>query len=338
MLKNTYIVKLVHRGQKETNDSPWKLQTPGDSGEIGNCKFVFNPKEKNYDWLVVLEDIPRVNNHVEYLNCPRENTIFVTGEPSSITCYGESFVKQFHYLITNQTEEELPHPNALRSQTGNRWLYKKSYNDILNSKPYNKTKFISTICSNKQDGHTIHKLRFEITEKLQKKFPELERYGRGYNWIENKPDAIDPFMFHIVIENQHAKDVWTEKIADTFLGYSVPIYFGSTNIFDYFPKESLIAIDIYNVDQTIEIIENILRNPKEEYQKRLPFLIEARKKVIKEYNLLEMINKLVINSEEYKFTENQKIYSRKRCRTKSIKDLFKFIKFKIKNIIRDFIK
>ena len=78
--------------------------------------------------MIFLELLP---NRAEQVSCPKENTILVTTEPTSITRYGRAFAKQFHYLITNQDEKVLPHPNAIRSQTGNVWYYGKDYDSIV---------------------------------------------------------------------------------------------------------------------------------------------------------------------------------------------------------------
>ena len=95
-----------------------------------------------------------------------------------------------------------------------------------------------------------------------------------------------------------------------------------------------IVLPAYNEEQSIKKIRNILNNPIEEYNKRLSSIIEARRRVIEEYNLLEMINKIVINSKQYEFKDNQKIYSRKICRIRNLKDLYKFVKFKLKSLIK----
>lgn len=218
-MKNKYRVKFISRGSGGSENSRYRLQLPSKTSELGSCTFTFNALEKKYDWLVVVDDISRIIPYrTEVLSCPKENTIFVTTEPSSITRYGNAFASQFEYLITNQDEKYLVHPNAMRSQTGNIWYYGKDYDTIIKTKPSQKTKKISTVCSNKQQGHTIHRLRFEFTKLLQERIPQVERFGKGYKWIDLKADALDDYEFHVAIENHYAKDVWTEKLADAFFG------------------------------------------------------------------------------------------------------------------------
>lgn len=327
------IVKFINRASINENESRYKTQLPGIQKELGNCIFTFDASDKNYDWLVVIDDIPKtIKNRTEELSCPKENTILITTEPNTITKYGKAFASQFKYLITNQEEKYLPHPNAIRSQTGNLWFYDKNLDEILaNTKP-NKKKKISTVCSNKQQGHTVHRKRFEFTAKLENEIKKLERFGKGYNWIDLKCDAIDDYEFHVAIENHYAPNVWTEKLADTFLGYAVPIYYGCPNVFDYFPQDSIILIDIFDGENSIKKIKEIINIPGE-YERRLPSIIEARRRVIEEYNIMEMINKIVSNHDysNCQKKNNDKIYNRRTMRTKYLPDLFSFVRWKIKN-------
>lgn len=334
-MKKEIKVKLVHRSSQADEESVYKRQSPGNQAKWGSCTFTFNPLEQNYDWLVVVGDIPKIiPNRVERLSCPKENTILVTTEPSSITRYGRAFAKQFHYLITNQDEQVLPHPNAIRSQTGNEWFYGKDYDAIVSQTYPVKNKKISTICSNKQQGHTLHKLRYEFTKIMEERIPELERFGRGFKWIDTKAEALDDYEFHVAIENHYAPNVWTEKLADAFLGFTVPIYHGCPNVYDYFPKESVIEIDIHDVEGSIAKIKEIIA-AEGEYERRLDAVKEARRRVIEEYNLLAMINKIVEASNGNKLeVSDYKIYNRKIMRIKHFPDLIRFLVWKIKNMIK----
>lgn len=171
---------------------------------------------------------------------------------------------------------------------------------------------------------------------MEEQISELNRFGKGYNWIDIKADAIDDYEFHVAIENHYAPHVWTEKLADTFLGFAVPIYYGCPNVYDYFPEDSIILIDIYDVEGSIEKIKKIISTPGE-YERRLPAIKEARRRVIEEYNLLAMIDKIVTenaNKEKSEVSSQNKIYNRRIMRTKNLSDLFSFLGWKIKNFIK----
>lgn len=330
-----YKVKFIHRGSEATENTTFRKQSKNEKGIVGNCQFTFNPLNQDYDWLVIQDDVSKIlPNQTEILNCPKENTILVTTEPPSITKYGKGFASQFNHVITSQKEKDLPHSNAIRTQTGNVWFYGKTYDEIRTIIEPSKIKKISTVCSDKQQGHTIHKLRYEFTKIMEEQITELERFGRGFKWVETKAEAIDDYEFHVAIENHYAPNVWTEKLSDTFLGFAVPIYYGCPNIFDYFPEDSIILIDIYDIEGSIKKIKKIISTPGE-YERRLPAIKEARRRVIEEYNLLSMIDRIVTeNSTEIKseVSLKNKIYNRRIMRTKSLSDLFSFIFWKVKNV------
>lgn len=336
-MKKETKVKLLHRSSLVNEESVFKKQTKNEEAKWENCSFTFNPLEEDYDWLVIIDDISYIiPNRTELLKCPKENTILVTTEPSTITRYGRAFSAQFHYLITNQNEKILPHKNAIRSQTGNVWFYGKNLDEIISVNHLKKTKKISTVCSDKQQGHTMHKLRYEFTKIMEEEIPELERFGRGFKWIEKKAEALDDYEFHVAIENHIAPDVWTEKLADAFLGFTVPIYCGCPNVYDYFPKDSLIQIDITDVEGSIKKIKEVI-STEGEYERRLDAVKEARRRVIEEYNLLAMISNIVEHAEKKEFTAHQKIYSRRIMRVRHLPDLFRFFGFRINNFLKKFI-
>lgn len=252
----------------------------------GNCRFIFDRDCRDYDWLVVYDDLPR-DTPAEALACPRENTLLITGEPSSITHYGKHFLKQFGHVLTSQEPWALDHPGVIRSQPGLLWYYggpddRGTYDSLITAKPPEKSKLISTVCSNKGMRHTLHSQRLAFTKRLMNDLPELDVFGYGMRDLENKADAIDPYRFHLAIENHSGPHHWTEKLADAFLGYAVPIYFGCTNPGDYFPEESFIHIDIRNYEAALERVKSVIRD--DEYHQRLPAVIEARERVLKEYS------------------------------------------------------
>lgn len=339
MTKSKYRVKLISRGSVNDQNSRYAGQLPKDQ-IYGSCEFTFDAPDREYDWLVVIDDVAHsISHRIENLACQNEHTILVTTEPSSITKYGNAFAGQFNYLLTNQDENALKHPNAIRSQTGNVWFYGKSYDEIIATPPPAKTKKISTVCSSKQEGHTLHRLRFEFTRLLQEQIGEVVRFGHGYKWIDIKADALDAYEFHVAIENHYAPHVWTEKLADAFLGYCVPIYYGCPNVYDYFPEESLILIDLDDFEGSIKKIREIINTPGE-YQRRFEAIKEARRRVIEEYNLIAMINKIVENhhsNSKVHATNKGVIYNRKLMRVRNPHDFMRFACWKIGNFVRSFV-
>ncbi len=322
----------------------WLRQLPSESPFMGSCQFIFDLNERDYDWLVVYDEFPPLNNErrsirTEELSCPSQNTLLITVEPSNIKSYGRSYTRQFGWILTSQPEWALPHPGRIYSQPALLWFYyanhRHSYNEMAANPPLDKTQTIATVCSNKQQRHTVHNQRYEFTHALKRQIPELEIFGRGIQPIEDKSEALDSYKYHIAIENFIGEHHWTEKLADPFLGACLPFYYGCPNATDYFPPESFIPIDINNVDEAAEIIRQAIAN--NEYEKRLPHILEARRRVMEEYNLFAVLAREVEERNVPKNTpeeRQQTILSRRALRKRPavlVADLFDKALLRIRN-------
>jgi len=292
-------VKFVARGMlRNKSKKRWSRQLPGDNHCWRNCRFTFDIDAKDYDWLVVYHDLPRepMSLSTEILHCPREKTILITTEPSSITVYGSDYLRQYGLIITSQEPWAIKHSNVVFTQPGLIWYYGAtedgsgiiSYDELQKSPIPLKTKTISTVCSIRQGRLTLHYKRYHFTKKLRAKIPGLDVFGHGVRPMTDKAEALDSYQYHIAIENHVFPHHLTEKLPDAFLGYTLPFYHGCPNATDYFPRESFIPIDINNFDRTVDVIQSIIAN--NEYKDRLPYIIEARKRVLEKYNLFALLD------------------------------------------------
>jgi len=107
--------------------------------------------------------------------------------------------------------------------------------------------------------------------------------------MNDKAEALDPYQYHLTVENHVYPHHLTEKLPDAFLGYTVPFYHGCPNAADYFPRESFIPIDMNDFGSTVDIIRSTLAN--NEYNDRLPYVIEARRRVLEKYNLFALLER-----------------------------------------------
>lgn len=270
----------------------WKRQFPNGEMSWGGCDFLFDVDETDYDWLVVYNDLPS-GRLKEPLSCSRRNTLLVTMEPSSIKVYGRAYTAQFGHVLTSQPEWALPHAGRIFSQQGLQWFYGAgeksllSYDEMAASPPVNKVKNLSTVCSSKQQGHTLHRKRYGFTQALKERLPELDVFGHGVRPMDDKAEALDEYRYHIAIENHVGPHHWTEKLSDAFLGATLPFYYGAPDAADYFPEESFITIDINDVEATAAKIQKTIDDG--EYEKRLPHILEARRLVMEKYNLFAVL-------------------------------------------------
>lgn len=295
-------VKFLYRGRSENGDLLWLRQFPGYSGMWGNCHFILDKECQEYDWLVIYDDLPpqaeeRFSKRNEILRCPPSNTLLITSEPSTIKVYGRHYLRQFAHILTTQEPWVMRHPGAVYSQCGFRWFYGigshslRSWDHMKSHVPDQKSELISTVCSSKKQKNTVHATRFEFTQYLKRSIPELEIFGRGVRAIDDKAEALDPYKYHVVIENHSGLNHWSEKIADAFLGHTLPFYFGCPNILDYFPRESMILIDPYNPESSARIIRQAIES--NEYDKRKRYILEARNLILEKYNIFAVISEFV---------------------------------------------
>ncbi len=312
-------VKIIARG---VSSYSWKLQTPGNTGAWGNCQFIFDRDQDNYDWLVVIDDLSR--GHAcppERLTCANEHTLLVTTEPPTITRYGRSFAAQFEHVLTSQSEQALPHSKRIYSHTGNLWFNGRSYDEVVETGIPKKTASLSTVCSSKQQRHTIHKSRYDFTYWLKQKLPELDIFGHGIRFIKNKYEATDRYRYHLAVENYIGLHHWTEKLADPYLSGTVPIYYGCPNIDKYFPKDSCITIDINNREAAYDTIKSCITD-QQDYTNRLDALREAQRLVLNEYNLLAMLDrKIAACHSPTQKASGRLLYNRKQMRYRHPRDL-----------------
>lgn len=283
----------------------WLRYFPQGESVWGNCRFEFSRDCRNYDWLVVYDDLPSNANSKqdddawEDLPCPRAQTLLVTTEPSSIKSYGAAYTSQFGHVLTSQEPWALAHPNRIYSQTGLRWFYGVARNHIRNwdelaaYPPANKSRLISAASSIKRQRHTLHHKRFSLVKYLSDRMPELDVFGRGIRSMDDKAESLDPYFFHIAIENHIGLHHWTEKLSDAFLGMTLPFYSGAPNAAEYFPAESFIPIDIHNPEESYRMILDTIRS--DAYQRRLPYVREARNLVLNKYHLIAVVSGIIGN-------------------------------------------
>jgi len=122
---------------------------------------------------------------------------------------------------------------------------------IKNKEIYPKSKNISFIVSNKNwtDGH---KFRLSVLEKYKS---YVDHYGAGfqtnlpwsitYNNIEEsgKFVALKDYRFSFCFENDNYPSIFCEKLTDCFATGTIPIFWGTPDIGEYFDKDGIIMYD-----------------------------------------------------------------------------------------------
>lgn len=273
---------------------------PGKIISDMGVEFIINdPSQRKCDAWFVLDDYGPADDIVAV--CPKENMFFSMGEAEKIHIYNRSYVRQFHNLITCQNIDYAV-PNVIRDYfatwfvglkfelhgLGNKYDF--NYDILSKMKPVEKTKLISVISSNKNmcEGH---RQRLEFVEKLKAHFgDEIDVFGRGIRDFKDKWNVLAPYKYHIAIENQQQDYYVTEKLMDPYLAFCYPIYYGALNVNRIFSNNAFTSIDIQDANQAIANIEELI--DKNNYEEKLPAIMNARCRVLNEENFFVKIAKL----------------------------------------------
>jgi hypothetical protein len=78
--------------------------------------------------------------------------------------------------------------------------------------------------------------------------------------VDEKYKLFEDTMFHIAIENSKNVNYISEKIIDCFMSYTIPIYWGDSNIETVFNEMSFININKLGTDTGIEMIKYLDNN------------------------------------------------------------------------------
>lgn len=273
---------------------PFIRQTPGSLGTWQDCDFIINRHVDECDFWVVYDGLLAP----ETSRCAGERIIFMAGEPPDVKRYRNEFLQQFGIIITS--DQDVDHHCVLHHQQAQPWhlginretgLISKTYDELRSITEFPKTKLLSVVCSSKAISEG-HRRRLGFLEALKVHFgSEMDMYGRGFDEIADKWDAIFPYKYHIAIENSRVPDYFTEKLTDTYLGGAYPLYCGCPNLQNYFPPDSFTEFDVSTPKKALKIIgEAVSGNTYERAQDQIRV---AREVVLDTHNFFAMIARLV---------------------------------------------
>lgn len=248
----------------------------------GDCLFTLDPVEE-CDALVVFNTPPQSIS----VKVPVNYVLAFMQEP------GHKFLHPWMYRGLDQYHKVYSPVSAVSNVVPSHgflgWSIDKSLNDLAAIPQPVKSRQLSCVLSS---AHIYpgHRRRLTLIHKLIKSGAIFDLMGRGFRNIDDKWEALEPYRFSIALENESVPHYFTEKITDCFLAWTVPVYWGCTNLEDYFPRESFIRIDVDHPRETAAILKSL---DESEYQRRLPALEEARHLVLDKYQPLAKIDELL---------------------------------------------
>ena len=300
------IIKVSTSGGKK-HANLFLRQTPGGNGIWRDCKFIVNKPLKNCDWWFVCHGSGL--GEKESTCCPPNHVVYISMEPTEeVSGCKKEFIAQFSQVV--MTDRNFSHKRITYSNGMSWWVgirvahdgihhfdpvYKYGYDQFMamDGIPNKKNKF-SLIVSQKT-SLPGHRKRLEFVDRLMNHpiSEFIDVYGSGHRQVEDKWEAIAPYKYHIVLENNVIPDYWSEKLGDAYLGFSYPIYYGCPNIHDYFDSKSLQVIDINEFNDVVERLKSLLLS--DVYEENFENIKSSRMRILNDYNIFELMARLSLN-------------------------------------------
>jgi len=277
---------------------PWLRQTDNGAGHHGALTIGLEP-DAGDDWIVVYDDI---SNPVRS-DVPLHRRILFVTEPLGQKRYRSRFTNQFGTIVSPYRVPGF-RGRWVISHPAINWFYGVRFgNDGKATSrigltelrempvPADKAKRISVVCSTKAKLPR-QRARLRLIERLTQAFPDaIDVFGKGFRTISDKADVIAPYRYHLALENNDCPHFWTEKLADAYLGYTLPIFSGCRNVVDYFPERSMIPLfDIEDHEKAVSSIGELLE--QDPWAERLDAIRVARTNLIERENLFSLIARL----------------------------------------------
>lgn len=247
---------------------------------------------EDYEYLIVLNDYRRDKNSI---NCPIENRIAFIMEPSWSMNWDRrlgDYVSKIYSHINFNPKCEF-NPSVMSTHLFPKPInigeiqYVDGFIDKVVNTDFIKTKKLSIVVSD-----INHYKRYNFVKKLLDSNLEFEMFGRGWNledprykgYVTSKIDAIKDFEFSICLENSNEYGYVSEKFIDSALCGTVPIYYGSSDIEEWY-GDCFEYIDIEDVN-AITNLEKIISSPKKyDFSTAKKFYLEKNNpfKILLEY-------------------------------------------------------
>ena len=277
-------------------------QTPNESGVWDGIQFTLEAVDQ-CDYLIAFN---RLSEDID-ITCPPEHVWLLIQEPpvAEYHWHRKGF-HNFHRVLTQDTS--LAGAKYIHTQPSTPWHVDKDYDFLKNCAPPEKPKNLSTITSmaSGREGHRKrldflfnlrHSVEFDWIATLNyvaRKFPDKdlvavrqEKEAERYTCVEGKWEGHAPYRYSLVFENHASNYYWTEKLMDCFLSWTMPIYYGCTNIDDYFPSEAMLKIDINKPDEATELIKEAVASDL--WLKRRDAIAHARELILEKHQFFPFI-------------------------------------------------
>ena len=227
--------------------------------------------DNNFTHAIILNcNMPNLNN------IPKENVVGLAFEPIAFLQLNDEFIEYAKKYIGKYFVGDVHNlPSPFIENQGFLW-HLPPPKEIIS-----KNKVMSIIISKKFFSFG-HKYRHIIVNNIINNNLPIDIYGFGCDLyteyliktkdsrfkgtFDNK-EPYETYYYSICIENFESNHYFSEKISSPIMYNCMPIYYGCKNIKNYF-ENSYIELN-GNIENDMNIIISILRNPTEFYKKTI---------------------------------------------------------------------
>jgi hypothetical protein len=187
------------------------------------------------------------------------NILLIGSEPNEYFGNHDYAIKNhesFGAILTWSTKVLNQVPNAIQVTYGESWWQDKPFDYVDTPKEF-KTSFLRGGLL-KLQGHIVRHEVFDRQKEIQTPIQFWDKLGeRGdFNqWREDKINTFRPFQYSLCIENSSRENYFSEKITDCILNKTIPIYWGCSNIGDFYNDKGIIQVK--NADEIIRVLNNL---------------------------------------------------------------------------------
>jgi hypothetical protein len=295
--KGKFIIKILCNESFE----PF-IRQQSNNGIFNNVKFVTSGKS---DLIIVLNKYNYIN---KYANKGIPIYLWLIEPPDYLTMYTENYdlsvyekIYTCKFLVNVSKDKQVITPpfvhwhHAYNSRTNYFKNGIMSFSNLVNHNTYkNKANKVFILDSHIKNiiGHSsriafidnIKNINFDLYgSKLWKSHTRYKTMLNNFKLITQ-----EKYKYSLVIENQLDDIYWSEKITDSFLANSFPIYYGSNSIKEYFPDGSYYNFNI--LENSTSDIDYLYKNVMDFVN--ITSMQEARELVIYKYNILNIFSNL----------------------------------------------
>ena len=185
--------------------------------------------------------------------------IFIACEPNEYFGNHDFAIRNhqsFSFILTWGTKVLNSTPNSILSIYGESWWQNNPFEYESVEKEF-KVSFLRGGLL-KLIGHSYRHELFDRQHEIKipiQFWDKLGERGDFNQWRQDKINSFRPYQYSVCIENSSHENYFTEKITDCILNKTIPIYYGCSNIGDFYNDKGIIQVK--NTDEIIKVINNL---------------------------------------------------------------------------------